>query len=85
MMAAQALGCLEMMDFDHKDTVMQIIARNAMMAPMGMPGMAPMGGMMPGAVPVASANEQLGGEKPSGESAVTKNARQRVAESSSPT
>lgn len=85
MMAAQALGCLEMMDFDHKDTVMQIIARNAMMAPIGMPGMAPMGGMMPGAVPVAPANEQLGGEKPSGESAVTKNARQRVAESSSPT
>jgi hypothetical protein len=53
-----------------------------MMMGMGMPGMmggmAPMGGMM-------SAPAAPGGEKPKAESSITANARQRVAESSSPT
>jgi hypothetical protein len=90
-MADQALSALEMMDFDRKDFIMQRIIQNAMqyqqsmMMGMGMPGMmggmAPMGGMMPGAAPGAVP----GGEEPKAESSITANARQRVAESSSPT
>lgn len=84
----QALACMEMMDFDRKEFIMQRIMQNAMQFQqsmmMGMPmGMA--GGMIPGAAPNAPASETLGGETPSGESSVTKNARQRVAASSSPT
>ena len=89
-MADQALATLEMMDFDRKDFIMQRIIQNAqqyqqsmMMGMMGMPGMATMGGgMIPGAAPAAPG---LSGEEPSGESSITKNARQRVAESGSPT
>ena len=91
-MADQALACIEMMDFDRKDFIMQRIIQNAMqyqqtmmMGMMGVPGMATMGaGMIPGAAP-SPQSENLGSEAPSGESSITKNARQRVAESSSPT
>ena len=85
-MADQALATLEMMDFDRKDFIMQRIAQNAMqyqqsmmMGAMGMPAMATMGGgiMPPPAAP--------GGEEPKAESSITANARQRVAESGSPT
>jgi hypothetical protein len=87
-MADQALACIEMMDFDRKEMIMQRIIQNAMqyqqsmMMGMGMPGMmggmAPMGDMMP---PPAAP----GGEEPKAESSITANARQRVAESGSPT
>ena len=88
-MADQALATLEMMDFDRKDFIMQRIIQNAMqyqqsmmMGAMGIPAMATMGGgMIPGAVPGAA----LGGKTPKEESSITANARQRVAESSSPT
>lgn len=87
-LADQALACIEMMDFDRKDFIMQRIIQNAMQFQqsmmMGMPGMA-MGGMMPGSAPAPQSSENLGGDAPTGESSITKNARQRVAESGSPT
>ena len=88
-MADQALCTLEMMDFDRKDFIMQRIIQNAMQfqqnmmmgGMMGMPGM--MGSMAPGmAVPQGPVP---GGEEPKAESSITANARQRVAESGSPT
>jgi hypothetical protein len=87
-MADQALATLEMMDFDRKDFIMQRIIQNAMQFQqsmmMGMPGM--MGGMAPmGGMPVAAPGVVPGGEAPKGESSITANARQRVAESGSPT
>ena len=88
-LADQALACIEMMDFDRKEFIMQRIIQNQMayqqsmmMGMMGMPGM--MGGV-PGMAPSPQGNENLGGEPEKGESAVTENARKRVAESSSPT
>ena len=86
-MADQALACIEMMDFDRKDIIMQRIMQNAMMFSQsmmmgGVPGML-MGGM-PNAAPNPQASDNLGGSAPVGESAVTQNARARVAESSSP-
>jgi hypothetical protein len=86
-LADQALATLEMMDFERKDFIMQRIAQNAMQyqqsmmmgGMMGMPGMA-IGGMMPGVVPEAPQEEPSGGE-----SSVTRNARERVAESGTPT
>ena len=88
-LADQALATLEMMDFDRKEMIMQRIIQNAMQFQqsmmMGMPGMmggmAPVGGIMPGAAPAATP----GGETPKGESSITAKARQRVAESSAPT
>ena len=94
MMADQALACLDMMDFDRKDQIMQKIMNNAMMysqTMMGMGGMGgmPMGGMAmggePGAAPAPQNTQNLGGEAPKAESSITKNARTRVAESTSPT
>lgn len=93
-LADQALATLEMMDFDRKDFIMQRIAQNAMqyqqsmmMGMMGMPGMSVMGGgVMPGATPAAQqGSDNLGGSTPPGESSITRNARERVAESGSPT
>jgi hypothetical protein len=93
-LADQALATLEMMDFDRKEFIMQRIAQNAMqyqqsmmMGMMGMPGMAVMGGgVMPGMAPAAQqGSDNLGGETPTGESSITRNARERVAESGSPT
>jgi hypothetical protein len=110
--ADQALACLDMMDFDRKEFIMQKISENGgmyqmmmmmqqqmvgmateldalkgtafapqMMAQMGMQAPAPMGG---GAVN-AEKTEALGGEAGGGEAANTKKARQRVADSTSPT
>jgi hypothetical protein len=76
-----------MMDFDRKEFIMQRIIQNAMKYQnmmMGMPGMMGMGGI-PGAAPTAQGSDVLGGEAGTGESSVTENARQRVAEASSPT
>lgn len=83
MMANQSLAALEMMDFDRKELIMQRIINNATAVGMIMPGMGM--GMAPGMVPNPQGSNVLGGEKNTGESAVTENARQRVAESSSPT
>ena len=89
-LADQALVCLDMMDFDRKDSIMQKIIQNKMqwqqeqmMAMMGMP-MGMMGGAMPAGAPNPNGSEQLGGE-PKAESGVTRNARERVANSTSPT
>ena len=109
-MADQALACLDMMDFDRKQFIMQKIAQNGgmyqqmlmmqqmmlQMAQMIDPAMAEqiaagiIGGApitpADGAVPKdAASNQTLGGEGKKAESGVTRNARQRVAESTSPT
>lgn len=101
-MADQALACLDMMDFDRKDMIMQKISQNGTMyqqmqmlmqalAMMGVDPMMILQGQMPmqGGAPMmgapakgASETEALGGE--ASESSVTKKARQRVAESTSP-
>ena len=113
-MADQALACLDMMDFDRKQFIMQKIAQNGgmyqqmlmmqqqmlMLAQMvdqakgtniaeqiaaGITGGAP-ATPIDGAVPKETAdNKSLGGEGGKAESGVTKNARKRVAESTSPT
>ena len=113
-MADQALACLDMMDFDRKQFIMQKIAQNGgmyqqmlmmqqqmlMLAQMvdqsrgsnladqiaaGITGGAPVT-PIDGAVPKDTANNQsLGGEGKKAESSTTKNARTRVANSTSPT
>jgi hypothetical protein len=109
----QALACLDMMDFDRKEFVIQKISQNGtmfqqlIMMQQQMLGMAAeldrikgtnmaqmmaqqMGASVPAAMvnPSAAENvdetEALGGAE-GGESSVTKNARKRVAESTSPT
>lgn len=107
-MADQALACLDMMDFDRKQFIMQRIAQNGgmyqqmLMMQQQMLGMAQhldalqgsnMAQMMAqemGGAPIPTGDgfnpketEALGGEAE--ESGVTKNARKRVAESTSPT
>ncbi len=113
-MADQALACLNMMDFDRKQFIMQKIAQNGgmyqqmLMMQQQMLMMAQIidqsrgsnlaeqiaagiiGGVpvtpADGAVPKDTAsNQALGGEGKKAESSVTKNARQRMAESTSPT
>ena len=110
-MADQALACLDMMDFDRKQFIMQKIAQNGgmyqqmlmmqqqmlQMAQMIDPAMAEqmasgiMGGqpapMMGGAEPEQNVEqtEALGGKEGPKEASNTKKARQRVAESTSPT
>ena len=88
-MSDQALACLEMMDFDRKQGIMQRIAQNGMMykAEMMMqqqmaPGVA--GGTEESAEDTVEKTEALGGDG-GGEAANTKKARQRVADSTSPT
>lgn len=78
MNAPQALACLQMMDFDRKDIVMQQIAQNAAMMQM-------QAAMMPSAEaqPDAESNENLGGNSV-GESSYTKKARERTAEATAP-
>ena len=103
-MADQALACLDMMDFDRKQFIMQKIAQNGGMyqqmmmlmqalaslgidpmmvlqGQMPMMGAAPAGGNMAGSV---ENTEALGGNETK-EASNTKKARQRVAESTSPT
>ena len=111
-MADQALACLDMMDFDRKQFIMQKIAQNGtmyqqmlmmqqqmlQMAQMIDPAMAeqmaagivggqPVGPMMGGAAPAQNVDqtEALGGNEGPKEATHTKKARQRVAESTSPT
>ena len=102
-MADQALVCLDMMDFDRKEFIMQKISQNGgmlqqmmMLAQMvdakGGGGEITAGLAQQFGVPVPgvsdtnlSDKEALGGESGSGEAANTKNARQRVADSTSPT
>lgn len=113
-MADQALACLDMMDFDRKQFIMQKVSQNGtmyqqmLMMQQQMLMLAQMvdqdrgtnlaqqiaSGIMGGA-PVTPAegekpekvasNKSLGGEGNKAESSVTKNARTRVAESTSPT
>lgn len=84
----QALACLEMMDFDRKDAIMQRIAENGMkyqlmmMQQMAM-GAAPAGDEEGGMAEDVEETEALGGKEK--EAANTKKARQRVADSTSPT
>lgn len=89
-MSDQALACLEMMDFDRKQGIMQRIAQNGMMYKAAMmmmqqqqmaPGVA--GGDEDASKQVEK-TEALGGDG-GGEAANTKKARQRVADSTSPT
>ena len=89
-MSDQALACLEMMDFDRKQGIMQRIAQNGMMYKAAMmmmqqqmaPGVA--GGTEESAEETVEKTEALGGGG-GGEAANTKRARQRVADSTSPT
>ena len=93
-MAVQALTCLDMMDFDRKEAIMTKIAQNgaayqaaAMAAQMAMgAGGLPDEEVAEGAAKTAEGNDALGGNSEKArESAHTKNARQRVADSTSPT
>ena len=93
-MAVQALTCLDMMDFDRKEAIMTKIAQNgaayqaaAMAAQMAMgAGGPPDKEVAEGAAKTAEGNDALGGNSEKArESANTKNARQRVADSTSPT
>ena len=104
-LADQALACLDMMDFDRKQFVMQKIAQNGMMYQQQMLQMAQtidpataeqmavgmMGshGISPAITsrPAQSVEqtEALGGEEGAAEATNTKKARQRVADSTSPT
>ena len=89
-MSDQALACLEMMDFDRKQGIMQRIAQNGMMYKAAMmmmqqkmaPGVA--GRTDESAEGTVEKTEALGGDG-GGEAANTKKARQRVADSTSPT
>ena len=112
--ADQALACLDMMDFDRKQFIMQKVAQNGtlyqqlMMMQQQMIQLAQMvdqmkgsnvagqlaagmAGGMPGAPMAAKAPqnveqiEALGGDSGAGEAENTKKARQRVADSTSPT
>lgn len=111
-MADQALACLDMMDFDRKQFIMQKIAENGTMYQMLIQAQQQavalasiidqqngtnyaeqfamqMGGGQPmamGGVPTnVGQTEALGGKSGAAESSYTKNARQRVAESTDPT
>ena len=98
-MADQALACLEMMDFDRKQFIMQRISQNGTMYQQLMmlqqqvamltglvPGMGQGGAPgEPGVVTDVSHTEALGGQEGKQEHYSTRNARQRVAESTSPT
>lgn len=84
-MADQALACLDMMDFDRKGDIMQKIQVNAMQyraMMMGVPTVPPVGGAP---VQGAAENQSALGGTDTGESPVTKDARERVANSTSPT
>ena len=98
-LADQSLACLEMMDFDRKDMVMQRIAQNggmyqqmmmmqqqiaAMSEALGIDPMTgiPAQGNTPDDKVKPDETQALGGKAK--ESAVTENARKRVAESTSP-
>lgn len=76
--ADQALACLDMMDFDRKDRIVQRIQQNQMMYQMQQ-------AMMMAAAPAETpAGGQSGESDSDGESSITKNARERVANSTAP-
>ena len=78
-LADQALACLDMMDFDRKDRVVQRIQQNQMMYQMQQ-------AMMMAAAPAAApaGGESSGSSSEGGESSITRNARERVANSTAP-
>ena len=84
----QALACLEMMDFDRKEGIMQKIAQNGMMFKMMMQQAVMAGGTPAGEDGGMAKNveetEALGGNEGK-EASNTQKARQRVADSTSPT
>lgn len=86
----QALACLDMMDFDGKNGLMQKITQNGIMyqqfmmaqqMAMAQQGIPPQAGSD---FPNTKNTEALGGKEGKGESTVTENARKRVANSTSP-
>lgn len=87
--ADQALACLEMMDFDRKDFVMQKIMQNQMQyILLQQQMMAAQTGYSEGKKEAAEdvdETEALGGKEGAEEHPSTKKARQRVADSTSPT
>lgn len=94
-MDVQALACLEMMDFDRKETIMQRIAQNGetnrllqqLMMMTGMiPGAEPAPGQESGAkaAPAAGTDNNDGFGGMTSESPVTKKARQQAAERTMP-
>ena len=100
MRADQALACLEMMDFDRKEFIMQKISQNGGMLQQMMmlaqmvdggggeisAGLAQQFGLpMQAQAPNPQKTEALGGDSGVGEAENTKKARQRVADSTSPT
>ena len=100
MRADQALACLEMMDFDRKEFIMQKISQNGGMLQQMMmlaqmvdggggeisAGLAQQFGLpMQAQAPSTDKTEALGGDSGVGEAENTKKARQRVADSTSPT
>ena len=100
MRADQALACLEMMDFDRKEFIMQKISQNGGMLQQMMmlaqmvdggggeisAGLAQQFGLpMQAQAPSTDKTEALGGDGGVGEPENTKKARQRVADSTSPT
>ena len=104
-MADQAMACLDMMDFDRKQFIMQKIAKNGgmyqqmLMMQQQMLQLAQIvdqdrgtnlaeqiaAGITGGTAPVQSSQAQKQEDSSVGESSVTKKARQRVADSTSPT
>lgn len=77
-MADQALACLDMMDFDRKDRIVQRIQQNQMLYQMQQ-------AMLMAAAPEETpAGGQSGESDSDGESSITKNARERVANSTAP-
>lgn len=83
-MADQALACLEMMDFDRKDFVMQKVVQNQLIFQQMM--LMAQAQATPSSDKDASVEntEALGGKEGAKESATTSKARERVAESTSP-
>lgn len=83
--AQAALMCLEMMDFDRKEIVMNKIAQNGAVYQqmMGMMGGLAQAGAAPGLA--AMPQEQEAQTATAGESGVTQSARERVADSTVPT
>lgn len=83
--AQAALMCLEMMDFDRKEIVMNKIAQNGSVYQqmMGMMGGLAQAGAAPGLA--AMPQEQEAQTATAGESGVTQSARERVADSTVPT
>ena len=81
-LADQALACLDMMDFDRKAQVVQRIQQNQMMYQMQQAAM--MAAMGTAAAPAEAPAGDGGTESSGGESSITKNARERVANSTAP-